>query len=204
MRPEFFTNQDGLIVDYLADYLREMRKQSFADSIDKWFKLGSNLNQRDTIAVRRTTSGLLKLVCPNGEYIKTQCVSVWNMRWGARRRVKEKLKKIGGMEFHDVHFSYIDLEDGVERFVTVPEQSSGALVPGGRLSPGTLHTISMGVSELPDIYRLEIQSIPGTGKGNVSGVAPREAVRAAFDHFNVNSSCVSAAIRPGERDFHTH
>jgi ATP-dependent Lon protease len=42
-----------------------------------------------------------------------------------RRRVKEQLKKIGGMEFYDVHFSYIDLEDMQERFISVPEQGGG-------------------------------------------------------------------------------
>ena len=204
MRPEFFTNQYGMIVDYLAEYLREMRKYSFADAIDKWFKLGNNLNQRDTIAVRRTTSGLLKLVCPNGEYTKESVRKCLEYALETRRRVKEQLKKIGGMEFYDVHFSYIDLEDGVERFVTVPEQSGGALVPEGRLQPGTLHTISMGASEMPGIYRLEIQSIPGGGKVNVSGAAPREAVKVAFDYFKANSSRVSASIKPGERDFHTH
>lgn len=204
MRPEFFTNQYGLIVDYLAEYLREMRKYGFADAIDKWFKLGNNLNQRDTIAVRRTTSGLLKLVCPNGEYTKDAVRKCLEYALETRRRVKEQLKKIGGMEFYDVHFSYIDLEDGVERFVTVPEQSGGALVPEGRLQPGTLHTISMGASEMPGIYRLEIQSIPGGGKVNVSGAAPREAVKVAFDYFKANSSRVSASIKPGERDFHTH
>ena len=204
MRPQFFTNQYGMIVDYLAEYLREMRKYSFADAIDKWFKLGNNLNQRDTIAVRRTTSGLLKLICPHGEYSKDIVRQCLEYALESRRRVKEQLKKIGGMEFYDVHFSYIDVEDGVERFVTVPEQSGGALVPEGRLQPGTLHTISMGAAEMPGIYRLEIQSIPGSGKVNVSGVAPREAVRVAFDYFKANSSRVSASIKPGERDFHTH
>ena len=204
MRPEFFTNQYGLIVDYLAEYLREMRKHSFADAIDKWFKLGNNLNQRDTIAVRRTTSGLLKLVSPNGEYSKDTVRKCLEYALETRRRIKEQLKKIGGMEFYDVHFSYIDLEDGVERFVTVPEQSGGALVPEGRLQPGTLHTISMGASEMPGIYRLEVQSITGSGKINVSGAAPREAMRVAFDYFKANSSRVSASIKPGERDFHSH
>jgi len=204
MRPEFFTNQYGLIVDYLAEYLREMRKQSFADAIDKWFKLGNNLNQRDTIAVRRTTSGLLKLVSPNGEYGKDTVRKCLEYALETRRRVKEQLKKIGGMEFYDVHFSYIELEDGVERFVTVPEQSGGALVPEGRLQPGTLHTISMGSAEMPGIYRLEIQSIPGTGKINFSGAAPREAVKVAFDFFKANAARVSAGIKVGERDFHIH
>jgi ATP-dependent Lon protease len=100
------------------------------------------------------------------------------------------------MEFYDVHFSYIDLEDGVERFVTVPEQSGGSLVPEGGLQPGTLHTISMGSSEMPGIYRLEIQSIPGTGKANVSGVAPRESVRVAISNFLV---CRSLSERDKQR-----
>ena len=131
MRPEFFTNQYGLIVDYLAEYLREMRKHSFADAIDKWFKLGNNLNQRDTIAVRRTTSGLLKLVSPHGEYTKETVRKCLEYALETRRRVKEQLKKIGGMEFYDVHFSYIDLEDGSERFVNVPEQSGWCAGAGG-------------------------------------------------------------------------
>ena len=137
MRPEFFTNQYGLIVDYLAEYLREMRKYNFADAIDKWFKLGNNLNQRDTIAVRRTVSGLLKLICPAGDYDKEIVRKCLEYALETRRRVKEQLKKIGGMEFYDVHFSYIDLEDAQERFISVPEQSGGALIPDGRLQPGT-------------------------------------------------------------------
>ena len=202
MRPEFFTNQYGLIVDYLAEYLREMRKYNFADAIDKWFKLGNNLNQRDTIAVRRTVSGLLKLICPAGDYDKEIVRKCLEYALEVRRRVKEQLKKIGGMEFYDVHFSYIDLEDSQERFVSVPEQSSGALIPDGRLAPGALHTISMGTSEMPGIYRLEIQTIAGAGKVSASGAAPREPVRVAFDYFKANSSRVSASIKPSEHDFH--
>lgn len=204
MRPEFFTNQYGMIVDYLAEFLREMRKRNFADAIDKWFKLGNNLNQRDTIAVRRTTSGLLKLLCPNGDYDKETVRKCLEYALETRRRVKEQLKKIGGMEFYDVHFSYIDFEEAQERFITVPEQSSGALIPEGRLQPGTLHTISMGSSEMPGTYRLEIQSIKGNGKINVSGLAPRESVKVAFDYFKANASRVSASIKSGEHDFHLH
>lgn len=204
MRPEFFTDQYGMIVDYLAEFLREMRKRNFADAIDKWFKLGNNLNQRDTIAVRRTTSGLLKLLCPHGDYDKDIVRKCLEYALESRRRVKEQLKKIGGMEFYDVHFSYIDLEDSQERFITVPEQSSGALIPEGRLHPGTLHTISMGSSEMPGTYRLEIQAISGNGKINVSGAAPRESVKVAFDYFKANAMRVSASIKSGEHDFHLH
>ena len=204
MRPEFFTNQYGLIVDYLAEWVREMRKRSFADAIDKFFKLGNNLNQRDTIAVRRTVSGLLKLICPDGSFTKETVRKCLEYALEARRRVKEQLKKIGGMEFYDVHFSYIDLEDLQERFVSVPEQTGGGLIPDGRLQPGALHTIAMAGTEMPGLYRMEIQSIAGNGKLNVSGPLPREPVRVAFDYFKANASRVSASIRPTERDFHLH
>lgn len=204
MRPEFFTNQYGLIVDYLAEYLREMRKLNFADAIDRWFRLGNNLNQRDTIAVRRTVSGLLKLICPAGDYSKESVRKCLEYALETRRRVKEQLKKIGGMEFYDVHFSYIDLEDGQERFIALPEQSGGALIPEGQLNPGTLHTISMGTAEMPGTYRLEIQNLAGGGKISASGSAPKEAVRIAHDYFKAHASRISASIKPGEHDFHLH
>lgn len=204
MRPEFFTNQYGWIVDYLAEWLREMRKRSFADATDKWFKLGSNLNQRDTIAVRRTVSGLLKLICPDGSYTKEIVRKCLEYALETRRRVKEQLKKIGGMEFYDVHFSYIDLEDSQEKFVGVPEQGGGGLIPDGRLNPGTLHIISIGTGGMPGAYRLEIQSIAGTGKLSVSGSLSREPVRVAFDYFKANASRVSVSIKPTEKDFHVH
>lgn len=204
MRPEFFTDQFGLIVDYLAEALRELRKISFADAVDRYFKLGNNLNQRDTIAVRRTVSGLLKLLCPHGEYGKEQVRVCLEYALEARRRVKEQLKKIGGMEFYDVHFSYIDLEDRQERFISVPEQGGGALIPEGRLSPGVLHTISLGDGGMPGTYRTEIQALAGTGKLTVSGALSREPVRIAFDYFKANASRVSASIRPAERDLHVH
>ncbi len=204
MRPEFFTNQYGMIVDYLAEYLREMRKRSFSDAIDKWFRLGNNLNQRDTIAVRRTVSGLLKLICPHGEYDKEAVRQCLEYALETRRRVKEQLKKIGGMEFYDVHFSYIDLEDGQEHFVTVPEQTSGGLIPEGRPKAGIVHTIAMSGNEMPTIYRIEIQTLAGTGKLSVSGSISREPVRIAFDYFKAHASRVNGSIRPSEQDFHLH
>jgi ATP-dependent Lon protease len=204
MRPEFFTNQYGMIVDYLAEWLREMRKRSFADAADKWFKLGNNLNQRDTIAVRRTVSGLLKLTCPHGEFDKESVRKCLEYALETRRRVKEQLKKIGGMEFYDVHFSYIDLDDGQERFISVPEQGGGGLIPEGRPNPGTLHTISIGDKGMPGAYRLEIQSMAGGGKMSYSGSGSKEPIRIAFDYFKANANRVSASIKPAEHDFHLH
>ena len=144
MRPEFLTNQYGLIVDYLAEWLREMRKRNFGDAMNKYFRLGRDLNQRDTIAVKHTVSGLLKLLYPNEEYTKDAVRRCLEYALEARRRVKEQLKKIGGMEFFDVHFCYIDQETMEEKFISVPEQGGGSLIPDGPLSPGVMHTVATG------------------------------------------------------------
>lgn len=127
MKPEYFTNRYGLIVDYLAEYLREMRKQSFADALDRYFKLGGALNQRDTIAVRRTISGLMKLLHPHGKYDKDAVRRCLEYALETRRRVKEQLKRIAGTEFKDVELSYVDKDTGAETVVEVPEYAALAL-----------------------------------------------------------------------------
>jgi len=208
MRPEFFTNQFGLIVDYLAEYLREMRKRNFSDAIDKHFKLGRDLNQRDTIAVRRTVSGLLKLLYPHGEFDKDAVEKCLKYALETRRRVKEQLKKLGGMEFYDVHFSYIDQEEGEERFISVPEQGGGSLIPDGPLNPGILHTIAHGSTKHLGLYRLETQVSSGNGSLQTSGLGSssqaKEAIRVAFDYFKANATRVSAAAKTGDHNFHLH
>mgnify|MGYP002796725948 FL=1 len=120
-RPEHFTNDYGFITDYLAEFLRELRKEQYGDALDEYFRLGRNLNQRDTIAVRKMVGGLVKLMYPDGEYTKEQLEEILKISLEMRRRVKEQLKKLGGMEFYDVNFSYIDLEDMSEHYVSVPE-----------------------------------------------------------------------------------
>lgn len=206
MRPEFFTNQYGMIVDYLAEYLREMRKVSCADAIDKFFKLGNNLNQRDTIAVRKTVSGLLKLLYPHGDFPKEAVARCLEYALEARRRVKEQLKKLGGMEFYDVHFSYIDNETLEERFVSVLEQGGGGLIPEGQLKPGALHTVAPGSNGMLGLYRIELQSTPGNGKLSLSGLgsstSSKEPMRIAFDYFKANVSRVSASAKVNEHDYH--
>jgi ATP-dependent Lon protease len=208
MRPEFFTNQYGLITDYLAEFMREMRKRNFSDAIDRYFKLGNNLNQRDTIAVRRTVSGLLKLLYPHGAYDKEAVRRCLEYALEARRRVKEQLKKIGGMEFFDVHFSYIDQETRDERFVTVPEQGGDKLIPDGPLNPGVLHTVATGGSGHLGLYRLETQTTAGNGRFNVSGLGSnsgaKEAVKVAFDYFKANLCRVSGLAKAGDHDYHLH
>ena len=208
MRPEFFTGQYGLIVDYLAAFLREMRKRNFGDAIQKYFKPGRDLNQRDTIAVRHTVSGLLKLLYPNEEYDREAVRRCLEYALEARRRVKEQLKKIGGMEFYDVHFSYSDLETMEERFISVPEQGGGALIPDGPLNPGVLHTIATAGSGHLGVYRIETQVTAGNGKLTLSGVgsnaAAKESIKVGFDYFKANAASVSASVKPADHNFHLH
>jgi ATP-dependent Lon protease len=208
MRPEFLTNRYGLIVDYLAEWLREMRKRNFGDAITKYFTLGRDLNQRDTIAVKHTVSGLLKLLYPHEEYEKDAVRRCLAYALEARRRVKEQLKKIGGMEFYDVHLSYIDQDTMEETFISVPEQGGGALIPAGPLNPGVLHTVAHGSSGHLGLYRLETQVTAGNGTVRMSGLgsnsAAREAIKVGFDYFKANASQVSASAKPGDHDFHLH
>ncbi len=208
MRPEFLTNQYGLIVDFLAEFLREMRKRSFSDAIDQYFKIGNNLNQRDVIAVRKTVSGLLKLLYPHGEFDKDAVERCFVYALENRRRVKEQLKKIGGMEFYDVHFSYIDNESLEENFVSVPEQGGGSLIPEGPMNPGTMHTVALGASDHLGLYRLELQITGGNGKLSISGsganTKTKEAIKIAYDYFKANISRVSSMSKVGDHDYHLH
>ena len=209
MRPEFFTNQYGLIVDYFAEWVREMRKRNFGDAINKYFKLGRDLNQRDTIAVKHTVSGLLKLLYPNEEYDKEAVRRCLEYALEARRRVKEQLKKIGGMEFYDVHFSYIDLETSEERFITVREQGGGSLIPDGPLNPGVMHTVATGGNDSHlGLYRVETQVTAGNGSLKMSGLGSnmkaKEAIKVGFDYFKANAGGVSASVKVGDHDYHLH
>ncbi|WP_407506447.1 protease Lon-related BREX system protein BrxL [Acinetobacter baumannii] len=208
MRPEFFTNRYGLIVDYLAEFFREMRKRSFADAMEKYFKLGNNLNQRDVIAVRKTVSGLMKLLYPHGQFNKEDVRQCLEYALQVRRRVKEQLKKIGGMEFYDVHFSYIDNDTLEEHFVSVKEQGGGGLIPEGPAKPGFLYTIGLSNKGMPGLYRLELQVTKGSGKLATSGLwnssSAKEQVKIAFDYFKANASRISGGSKVLEHDFHLH
>ncbi|MFK0572831.1 protease Lon-related BREX system protein BrxL [Endozoicomonas sp.] len=208
MRPEFFTNSYGLITDYLAEYMREMRKRSFADAIDRFFKLGNNLNQRDVIAVRRTVSGLLKLLHPDGRFTKEDVRTCLQYALETRRRIKEQLKKLGGMEFFDVHFSYLDNESLEEYFVNVPEQGGSSLIPEGMPSPGVVYQVTQGSSGQLGLYRYETQMTAGTGKFTVSGLgsnrAAKEAIRVGFDFLKGNLKRISGSAKLSEHEYNLH
>jgi len=206
--PQHFTNRYGFIVDYLAESLRELRKHNFSDSIDKYFKLGKDVNQRDAIAVRRVTSGLLKLIYPNGEFDKAAVEKCVSYALECRRRIKEQLKKLGGMEFYSVHLSYIDSESMEEHFVSLPEHGGGKLIPDGPLAPGHLHTVARPISGNLGVYRLEAQKVSGSGKFNVSGLGSssvaRESVKVGFEYFKANIKTVISTLHVGQFDYHIH
>ena len=204
-RPEHFTNDYGFITDYLAEFIRELRKEQYGDALDKYFRLGSNLNQRDTIAVRKMVGGFIKLLYPDGEYTKEQLEEVLKISLEMRRRVKEQLKKLGGMEFYDVNFSYIDIESFDERFVSVPEQGGGKLIPEGMSNPGQVYTISQGKSGMIGVFRLESQMLPGNGKFERTGIGSdtkcKEATNTAFNYLKANSNRISGSISTTTRDY---
>jgi ATP-dependent Lon protease len=208
MRPEFFTDEYGFITDYVSEFMREMRKRSFSDALDKFFKLGNNLNQRDVIAVRKTVSGLVKLIYPNGEFTRDDIEEILRYALVGRRRVKEQLKKIGGMEFYDVHFSYIDNETMSEEFVSVPEQGGGKIIPEGMGKPGHLYTIARGKSGMIGAYKIETQVISGTGKFEKTGLGSdreaKESIETAFRYFRANSKNISGSISITTKDYLMH
>lgn len=204
-RPEHFTDDYGFITDYLAEFLRELRKEQYGDALDKYFRLGKNLNQRDTIAVRKMVGGLVKLIYPNGKYTKDELKEILQISLEMRRRVKEQLKKLGGMEFYDVNFSYIDNEDFEEFYVSVPEQGGGKLIPEGMCNPGQVYTVSQGKSGMLGVFRLESQMLPGSGKFERTGLGSdrecKEASNTAFNYLKANSNHISGSISTTTKDY---
>ena len=204
-RPEHFTNDYGFISDYLAEFIRELRKEQYGDAIDNYFRLGKNLNQRDTIAVRRMVDGYLKLVYPNNDFTKEQLEEVLQLALEMRRRVKEQLKKLGGMEFYDVNFSYIDMNDMSEHYISVPEQGIGKLIPEGMCNPGQVYTASQGKSGMIGVFRLESQMLPGNGKFEKTGIGTdrdaKESTNTAFNFLKANANRISGSISTTTKDY---
>ena len=204
-RPEHFTNDYGFITDYLAEFIRELRKEQYGDALDKYFRLGKNLNQRDTIAVRKIVGGYVKLLYPDGEFTKEQLEEILVFALEMRRRVKEQLKKLGGMEFYDVNFSYIDLDTFEEKFVSVPEQGGGKLIPDGMCNPGQIYTVSRGKSGMIGVFRLESQMLPGSGKFERTGLGSdrdcKESTNTAFNFLKANGKRISGGISTASKDY---
>lgn len=207
-RPQFFTDSYGFITDYLSAFMRELRKISYADAFDKYFKLGNNLNQRDVIGVRKMVSALVKLIYPHGQFEKEDVLEILRFALEMRRRVKEQLKRIGGMEFYDINFSYIDNETFIEDFVPVPEQGGGKLIPEGINKAGHVYTISRGRSGMIGAYKIETEMTTGSGKFICTGIGSareaKEASDTAYRYLKANSKSISGQISTITKDYMLH
>jgi ATP-dependent Lon protease len=183
MRVEFFTEHYGFVVDYLAEALRELRKNNYTEIIDRHFSLGAHLNARDVKAVRKTVSGLVKLLYPHGDVSKEDLAELVDLALEGRRRVKEQLKKMGSFEYHQTSFSYIDNDTREERYVGVPEEGGRDLISPDPLAPGSVYTVSVDEHGKVGLYRLEVGCSTGAGRLRIAGgvdSAMRESIQRAF------------------------
>ena len=205
MRIEFFTDSYGFIVDYLAEAFRDLRKRNFSEMVDHYFSFGSHLNARDVKAVRKTISGLIKLVYPHGEVSKVEMSELLELALEGRRRVKEQLKKMGSFEYHQTSFSYVDAETREERFVGVPESGGRELIASDPLSPGSVYVSSVDDQAKVGLYRLEIGTSPGTGKLKIAGGIEgpmKESIQRAFGYVQGSKGAMGIAQVFGTTDFH--
>ena len=204
-RPEFFTNDYGFITDYFSEIMRELRKISYADAYAHYYRLGNNLNQRDVIAVKKTVSGMIKLIHPDGKFDKESVEEILRFALEMRRRVKEQQKKIGGMEFYDVNFAYIDNETFSEEYVPVPEQGGSKLIPEGMSKPGHVYTVGHNKSGMLGVYKMEMQMTVGNGKFEKTGLGTdreaKEAVDTAYRYLKANARSISASISLTTKDY---
>ena len=205
MHNEHFTDHYGFVVDYLAEALRDLRKHNFTEIIDHHFGLGSHLNARDRKAVRRTVSGLVKILHPHGEVSREDLEELLALALEGRRRVKEQLKKMGSFEYYQTSFSYQDSETGEERFVGVPEQGGKGLISPDPLAPGTIYSASVSTDGTVGMYRLEITTSTGTGKlrpaGGISGIM-KESINRAYSYLLANKGAYGIAREVDTSDFH--
>lgn len=190
--PHHFTNHFGFSTDFFSEWMHHQRKKSYVNAIDEFFILGSQMKQRDTKPVRKTVSGLIKLMHPDGNYTKEDVRQYLEFAIEMRRRVKEQLKRIGGMEFWDTNFSYIDKETQEETFVTLPEERGNNLIDDVPLSPGTCYTATSDGDKVT-LAKLEVVSIPGNGKLTISGNAStevKEDVRNTYNYIRANEKMI--------------
>jgi ATP-dependent Lon protease len=205
MRNEHFTDHYGFVVDYLAEALRDLRKHNFTEIIDHYFSLGGQLNARDRKAVRRTVSGLVKILHPHGQVSQEDLEEILKLALEGRRRVKEQLKKMGAFEYYHTSFSYVINETGSEHFVGVPEQGGRDLISSDPLAPGTVYATAVSGDGTVGLYRIEVSISMGTGKlklaGGVSG-SLKESIQRSFSYLLSNKMALGVAREVDTSDFH--
>lgn len=205
MRNDMFTDHYGFVVDYMAEALRELRRHNFTEITDRHFTMGSHLVARDRKAVKRTVSGLMKIIYPHCEATKEELAELLEFAMEGRRRVKEQLKKMGSFEYYHTSFSYTDIETGEERFVGVPEQGGRNLISSDPLPPGSIYTATVGPDGTVGMYRVEVSVAVGNGKlkmaGGVAG-ATKESVNRALSYMLAKKGDLSIAKELDSSDLH--
>jgi ATP-dependent Lon protease len=205
MRMEFFTDHYGFVVDYLAEAMRELRRHNYTELVDKYFSFGKHLNARDVKAVRKSVSGLIKLIYPEGDVTKDEMAELLSLALESRRRVKEQLKKIGAFEYHQTSFSYHDKETTEETYVGVPEEGGRNLIATDPLAPGCLYTASVNPEGKVGLYRIEVGVSSGTGKLKLAGGLQsqmKESVQRAFAFLQGHKVPMGIASVFDTTDFH--
>ncbi|TIS34145.1 protease Lon-related BREX system protein BrxL [Mesorhizobium sp.] len=205
MRNDLFTDHYGFVVDYLAEALRDLRRRNFTEIVDRHFAMGSHLVTRDRKAVKKTVSGLMKIIHPHGEAAKAEIAELLDFAMEGRRRVKEQLKKMGAFEYYQTSFSYSDIETGEERFVGVPEQGGKNMISSDPLAPGSVYCSSVGTDGTVGMFRIEVSLSTGSGKlrlaGGING-ATKESINRAFSYMLTSKGELAIAREMDESDLH--
>jgi ATP-dependent Lon protease len=205
MEPHFFTAHYGFVVDYLAEAFRELRKRSYSELLDRYYEFGDHLNARDVKAVRKTVSGLVKLLHPGGTLQREELREYVELALEGRRRVKEQLKKMGGFEYGKTSFSYTDRETREQHFVGVPEEGGRGLISPDPLPPGTAYAATLAEGDKVALHRIEVSRFSGTGKLRLTGSpgkAMRESVHTAFDYLRARARELGIDKDVPSYDFH--
>lgn len=206
MRSDLLTEHYGLITDCLSEFCKEMRKRDYTHHIDDFFRLNSDFNTRDEIGVRKTFSGLMKLIFPDEDMSKDDARMILDYAVEGRRRVKEQLKIMAGVEFMDVNLGYVDVENPADaRIVFVPEQSENTLVPEVPLQPGHVFAVGRSVNDEYAVYKLENKTVAGSFRFENEGIgsnrAAKESIEAAWRCFENNGDRVAAGMHMRQKDY---
>lgn len=195
--PHHFTDRFGFSTDFFGELMHHLRKDSYVNAIDEYFTFGSQLKQRDTKPIRKTVSGLIKLMHPDGNFTKEDVRRYLEFAIEMRRRVKEQLKRIGGMEFWDTNFSYIDKETHEEVYVSVPEERGSNLIEDTPLPPGMCYTATSDGDKVT-LVKIEVVTVPGNGKLDIRGTSAtdvKEDIKNTYNYIRANERAIMSSTK---------